>query len=101
MRSAKNKVVTPLAPVWLQPEAPEGSAVRHVASLCAGVRGVELIKKSKEFSIGECTGRPVRIRIPSGGEFRLYFMAGRRMEPEQEVQVRQVAQELGEPWPQE
>ena len=101
MRPVKDQPQTPLAPVWLQPEAPEGSAVRHVASLCAGLRGVELIRKSKEFALGKCKGRPVRIRVPSGGEFKLYFEAGRRLEPEQEVQVRQVAQDLGEAWPQE
>ena len=55
----------------------------------------------KEFALGKCKGRPVRIRVPSGGEFKLYFEAGRRLEPEQEVQVRQVAQDLGEAWPQE
>ncbi len=111
---SKAKAAIPLSPVWYQPEAVAGSAVRHVAALCSGVRGVELrcvrLKgfKEKTLALGSCGTRSAKsaVKIPvfeAGGirvaEFRLYFWPGRKLETEQEVQVRRVAQELGERWP--
>lgn len=108
---SKAKAVIPLSPVWYQPEAVAGSAVRHVAALCSGVRGVELrfVRLNKKaLALGSCEARSAKsaVKVPvleAGGrkvaEFRLYFWPGRMLETEQEVQVRQVAQELGERWP--
>ena len=113
---SKAKAGIPLSPVWYHPEAVAGSAVRHVAALCAGVRGVELrlvrLKglKQKTFALGSCEARSAKsaVKVPvleadgrKVAEFRLHFWPGRKLETEQEVQVRRVAQELGERWPHE
>ena len=66
--------------------------------------------KEKTLALGHCERRSAKlaVKVPVlvvGGrkvaEFRLHFWPGRKLETEQEVQVRQVAQELGERWPRE
>lgn len=108
---SKAKAAIPLVSVWFQPEAPAGSAVRHVAALCSGLGGVELrfVRPGKKaLKLGECASArgarssvKVPVTAPDGrkvGELRLYFWPGRKLETEQEVHVRRVAQELGEQW---
>ena len=95
----------PLTPVWYQPEAPQGSAVRYVASLCAEAVGVELCGsgrkgKTQVASIGVCKGTPARvIQVGNRAELRVYLRAGAELDVPTTRRVSKVAEELEELWP--
>lgn len=88
-------------PSWYQPEAPLGSAVRHVASLSpkfAGVTASVRAGSRKGASIGEPGPARSRwkVQIPNVGRFEIHCLEA--PSEEEKTEVAQVAAELGNLW---
>lgn len=67
-KTPKKPAITPDLPVWYQPEAPLGSAVRYVASLSSKFNWVGVyVLKGKTLVLGPYLGAPSEhTRIPVG-----------------------------------
>lgn len=97
-------------PVWCQPEAPLGSAVRYVASLSPAINWVGVSRwKGKVLKPGPSIGTRAR---KSKLDFPILDPAGKRVGrlevesglpeafgAEQEMMIKKVAAELGAVWP--
>ncbi|MGK5082284.1 hypothetical protein WDW37_03185 [Bdellovibrionota bacterium FG-1] len=108
--------ITPEMPVWYQPEAPLGAAVRHIAGLSSQFNWVGIyLRKGKVMELGFFMG-PVPEHVSLETQSELVVLIRDRKEkilgqikidgvtpggfrPEEDQAVRQVAQELGELWP--
>ena len=114
------KQISPEWPVWYNPMAPLGSAVRYIASLSPHFNWVGIYHlKKKGLKLGPSIGTETRpeqtpmgsdvrralaipILNPSGkplGEIRIDKDASATLEPKQELSIRQIAERLGELWP--
>lgn len=85
--------------MWFQPEAPLGSAVRYMASLCAFARGVEFRGGRGKAALGDCRGTPAMVLAAAGGEFRIHLHPDFDLSPGERTGVLRVAGELGGLWP--
>jgi len=67
-KRAKPRVILPESPVWYQPDAPLGSAVRYVASLSPRFNWVGIYKlNGKRLELGPYLGaKTTHTRIPVG-----------------------------------
>jgi hypothetical protein len=88
----QQRTISPEGPVWFDPSAPLGSAVRYVASLSPRIRWVGIAKGP---SIGE-HGRP-RGRVTRIG--RIQIETEGALDAAEQAAVGRVAKELEELWP--
>ena len=108
--------LNPAWPVWYDPAAPLGSAVRYIAGLTSQVSWVGVFRrKGKGWVLGPCLGtrldvKPgqavqlvvslsVPIRDQLVGQIRIQSHAPVTLDMQTEKAIRQVAKELGELWP--
>jgi putative methionine-R-sulfoxide reductase with GAF domain len=116
---SKSAPISPDWPVWYDPSAPLGSAVRYLAALSPFFHWVGIYEvKGKWLVLGPSLGEAARkARLPagkgaSGRSVPVRSRRGRevaRIEidceapdgfgPKEDAAVRKVAQELGELWP--
>ena len=98
-------------PAWYQPEAPIGSAVRYVASLCSQAAGVEVVRPGgRAFRLGRCGGARGLARLPGlevslgegaskKGTLRVYLREHCALGESERQRILEVVRELGERWP--
>jgi len=93
--------LSPQAPVWLQPEAVLGSAVRYIAAYSPRLSRVECVpvgrKSGPSIGAGESQWE-FEVLSPRGKKLGTLRIGG--LELEEITQVARVAKELGEQWPQ-
>lgn len=106
MRVKKKNKLTPLAPVWLQPEAVVGSAVRYIAAFSPKFSRVECVpvgaKSGPSIGQGKCLWE-IEVLAPRGKKLGTLRMGGDFQDrpPARELElINRVAKELGEQWPQ-
>lgn len=109
MRVKKKLKLSPQAPVWLQPEAVLGSAVRYIAACSPRLSQVELVpvgrKSGPSIGAGESQWE-LEVLSPRGKKLGTLRIGGdfkdhpSGLELEVITRVARVAKELGEQWPQ-
>jgi hypothetical protein len=110
VRPRKRKEISLEMPVWLQPEAIAGSAVRHVASLSADFDRVEWVPKKSARSVlsigtpvsGASCHWSIDVRAGAGGPkigiLRIFSRSATGFSDSVRLSVAKVADELGEQW---